>query len=85
MKRSLRAVTAIGAVAAAMAVTTPAASAGPEELPGCTTVLILSLLTTGPEPELVEVTYTPPATVNVSADGAVAQTRPVVTWVDCVV
>ncbi|HYP24361.1 MAG TPA: hypothetical protein VEV43_12375 [Actinomycetota bacterium] len=85
MKRSLRAVTAIGAVAAAMALMTPAASADPGDAQDCTTVLIQSLLTTTPEPELVEVTYTPPATVNVSADGAIAQAQPFVTWVDCVV
>lgn len=62
----------MGAVAAVMAVAAPAASAaGVEDAQGCTTEYLKNLLQSEADPQYVEVTYTPPATVTVSADGAV--------------
>ncbi|HYP24360.1 MAG TPA: hypothetical protein VEV43_12370 [Actinomycetota bacterium] len=81
----MRKITTVAAAAAAlMALAVPTASAQTGDPAGCTTVLV-DTLTNGALPELVEVTYTPPGTVTVDADGVFAAAQPFVTWVDCVV
>ena len=54
-----------------MAMAAPAASAGPEDAPGCTTTYVNEV--GGPYilPNPPTVTYTPPATVTVDADDTV--------------
>lgn len=84
MKRSLRVTAAAASAAALMAVTAPAAQAGPEDAAGCTTVYV-DTLTRSSTPPLV--TYTPPAGVAVNGNSLIAYATWVegVTWayVDC--
>lgn len=89
MKRSfgrLVAVTAVGAVTALTA--SPAAATEVTTADDCTTEYVRTL-STGSNDPLVEVTYTPPATITVDADHAAAVAAQVVnattTYVDCVV
>lgn len=88
--RSFKIVAATGAAAALMLVGAPAASAteGPGDAGDCTTTFIRNLVVSD-DPQLVTVTYTPPTTVTVSADGAVGVATGVanltVAYVDCVV
>jgi len=67
----MRSLAAVGAVVALMAMTAPAASAGPEDAAGCTTTYVGEV--GGPYilPNPPTVSYTPPATVTVDADETV--------------
>jgi hypothetical protein len=89
LKRSLKHLAAVGTALALMAVAAPAASAAPEDAPGCTTVYVGTLLHLSTPEDLVTVTYTPPSTVTVSADPAIGVVQYVagatVTYIDCVV
>ena len=87
--RSFKIVAATGAAAALMMVGAPAASATEAgDAAGCTMTLLRSLVVSD-DPQLVTVTYTPPSTVTVSADGAVGAANGVVNltvaYVNCVV
>ncbi len=84
MKRSLKHLAAVGTAFALLTLAAPAASAQ-----DCTTTYIKTVFGSALPEDLVSVTYTPPATVTVSADPAVGfagfVVRATVTYVDCVV
>lgn len=86
MKRSLRVIAAAGSAAALMLVAAPAAQAGPEDTPGCTTVYVNTLARSS-APQFV--TYTPPADVGVNGNAVISYVGFVSAatgaYIDCVV
>jgi hypothetical protein len=91
VKRSLKGLVAAGAAVSMMAVTAPGASAGPADVPGCTSVLLGEAggwIPWSMPSEPVKVEYTPPGTVSVDADWPVGVVTniagDVVAWVICV-
>lgn len=69
MKRSLRNLAAAGSAAALLLVAAPAAQAGPEDLPDCTTTYVNTLAHLSTPNDLV--TYEPPADVSVNGNAVV--------------
>ena len=86
MNRSLRKLAVVGSAAVLMLVVAPAAQAGPQDAPGCTTVYVSSL-THSSAPQFVE--YTPPANVGVNGNAVLGYVGYVAgatkAYVDCVV
>lgn len=88
MKRSVKNLVAAGSAAAVMVVAAPAAQAGPEDLPGCTTTYVNTLANMSTPSPSTLVTYNPPADVQVNGNAVVGVatyvTNATIAYVICV-